>query len=612
MCFTLLDPRGQIDAMSSVSFSKKTTLCASIRLLIVVATMASSLLSPVEALSVDELFAPDKLLDVQITLKDSDWNTARREKRSMAQALGEERRQGKPESPFHYVPAKVTINGEVFDSVGIRKKGFIGSLDDERPSLKVKFNFSDPDATLGGMTQLTLNNNKQDGALVSQTMTYALFNAAGLVAPRTSYAKVSVNGTPLGIYTNVEPAKGQLVTRGFGSANGTLFEGTIVDFFDGWATGFEHKFGPEDAGRERIQALIEVLDGPNESLVAAIEEIIDLDRYLKFWAIESLIGFWDGYSGNQNNFFVYHHPQTNKLHFLPWGADSVFTSRGMFDRGGPQAVKARGRLSSRLYEIPAIQERYRRVMLGLLESNWNEEALLEETERIEALVGDDLHARQGGFKEALERTREFFASRRGQIVEELKDGAPEIRGGASEPMYFSKVGKIEGEISGRWFSKAPSAASEIGDANVRVMLDGEEVEFKEIGVHAVMGRFGFRGPGQPNINIVGERASDGERVTLVLMIDGDSFQPSGEAMISVGGMMRQGEGFGFGPGGVSPIDGKIQIVEASQEEGAPVKAKVSANIMKMVGGFFGRGGGGGPPRRGGPGGRGSRRPGRPE
>ena len=251
-------------------------------------------------------------------------------------------------------------------------------------------------------------------------------------------------------------------------------------------------------------------------------------------------------------------------------------------------------------------------MLDLLKTEWDEAALLKESDRIAALVGESLHERQQGFGEALKRTRDFFATRREQIEDEMKEGSPDINGGASEPMYFAKVGMIEGEISGRWFSRAPNAASEIGEANVKVTLDGKEVEFTDLGVHAVMGR-GFRGPGQPSINIVGERAVDGELVTLSLMVDGDSFQPSGEAMVSVGGMMRQGRGFGFGPGGMSPIDGKIQIVEASQEDGSPVKAKISANIMKMVGGFFGRGGGGGPPRRGGPGGGpGGRRPGRPQ
>ena len=80
--------------------------------------------------------------------------------------------------------------------------------------------------------------------------------------------------------------------------------------------------------------------------------------------------------------------------------------------------------------------------------------------------------------------------------------------------------------------------------------------------------------------------------------------------------MRQGQGFGFGPGGMIRIDGKIQFSEAALEHDAPVKARVSAHIMKMENISFERGGRGGPPRReGGPGGppRGrGERPGRPQ
>jgi spore coat protein CotH len=574
-------------------------------------------LSAARALTFEEIYDSSKLLDVKITLSDADWNMIRVQSRSMAQALGEERRTGKAVTPFSYVTGDVSIDGVEFKSVGIRKKGFIGSLDDERPSLKVKFNHIDSKAKVAGMTQLTLNNNKQDGALVSQSMAYTLFNQAGSPAPKTSYAKVTVNGRSLGIYTNVESARQLLVKRGFGTDKGTLFEGTIVDFFDNWAGGFEHKFGPEETGRKKVQAVIDALNGPDGALVASLSKVIDLDGFLKFWAIESLIGFWDGYSGNQNNFFVYHNPKTDLLHFLPWGADSVFTSRGMFQRGGPQSVKARGRLASRLYQIPEIRERYRSVMLGLLKTHWDEEALLAESERIENLVGDSIHDNQSGLSRALDRTREFFATRRDQIIGELKDGTPEVGDGGSEPMYFAKVGRVEGTINAQWFSDAPNDPTEVGEANVKVLMDGKEVEFTNLGAHAVMGRFGFRGPGQPNINIVGKRKSDGEIVTLSLMLSEVLFVPSEGKMVPVGGMMRQGQGFGFGTGGMSPIDGKIQFSEATREDGAAVKARVAADIMKMENSFFGRGGGGGPPRRGGSGGRppgGGRgeRPGRPQ
>ncbi|MBT5708697.1 MAG: hypothetical protein HOI66_20465 [Verrucomicrobia bacterium] len=572
-------------------------------------------LSAARVLTFEELYDSSELLDVRITLSETDWNTIRVQSRSMVQALGEERRTGKAETPFTYVTGDILINGVEFKSVGIRKKGFIGSLDDNRPSLKVKFNHTDSKAKVAGMTQLTLNNNKQDGALVSQTMAYSLFSQAGLPASKTSYAKVMVNGQSLGIYTNVESARQPLVQRGFGTDKGTLFEGTIVDFFDGWASGFEHKFGPEEIGRKKLQSVIDTLNGPDGELVASLGKVIDLDDFLKFWAIESLIGFWDGYSGNQNNFFVYHNPKTDRLHFLPWGADSVFTSRGMFQRGGPQSVKTRGRLASRLYQVPEIRERYRTVMLGVLKSHWDEKALLAESERVEELVGDSIHESQKGFSQALDRTREFFSTRRDQITKELEDGTPEVEGGASEPMYFARVGRVEGTVSAQWFSDAPNDPTEVGEAKVKVIVDGEEVEFTHLGAHAVMGRFGFRGPGQPNINIVGKRKSDGEIVTLSLMLPAALFTPSEGKKVPVGGMMRQGQGFGFGPGGMSSIDGKIEISEAALEDGAPVKAVVSAHILKMENSFFGRGGGGGPPRRGGGGGRPrgrGERPGRPQ
>src|SRR5690606_32903219 len=96
------------------------------------------------------------------------------------------------------------IDGVTIDSVAIRKKGFIGSLDEQRPSLKVKFDEYIEQDPIAGLDRLTLNNNKQDESQVSQYLTYRLFNAAGVPAPRCNFARVTVNGEYLGIYSNVE------------------------------------------------------------------------------------------------------------------------------------------------------------------------------------------------------------------------------------------------------------------------------------------------------------------------------------------------------------------------------------------------------------------------
>jgi spore coat protein H len=104
---------------------------------------------------------------------------------------------------YAYVEAKVTIDGVTFPRVGIRKKGFIGSLSRTRPSLKIKLDFIDEEGNIDGLNNLTFNNNQQDVSQMSQFIGYSLFNAAGSPAPRSALAKVRVNGRNLGVYSHV-------------------------------------------------------------------------------------------------------------------------------------------------------------------------------------------------------------------------------------------------------------------------------------------------------------------------------------------------------------------------------------------------------------------------
>ena len=174
-----------------------------------------------------------RVLDVQIKVADKDWDTIRRQSRDLLSALPESRKTAPTKSPYTYVEADVTIDGVNFPRVGIRKKGFIGSQSLTRPSLKIKLNHIDPEGTIGGLKNLTFNNNKQDASMLCQFMGYALFNAVGSPASRAAYANVTVNGNNFGIYTHVESARRPLLERGFGDHRGTLFEGTVVDFSDG-------------------------------------------------------------------------------------------------------------------------------------------------------------------------------------------------------------------------------------------------------------------------------------------------------------------------------------------------------------------------------------------
>jgi ankyrin repeat protein/spore coat protein CotH len=402
--------------------------------------------SSAKEMTLDDIFPTDRVIDVQITVSQRDWDTIRYQSRNFMTALGASRQFKPMESPYTYVEANVSIDGVVFPKVGLRKKGFIGSQSNTRPSLKIKLNHVDKEGGIEGLTNLTLNNNKQDTSLVNQFMGYALFNAIGSPAPRCAYAKVTVNGENLGIYSHVETIRKPLLKRAFGNNDGTLYEGTVVDFYENWENSFEHKRGDDTHGRAQINALIDLLADP-KATEADIGELVDLESFYRFWATEGLVGFWDGYSGNKNNFFVYLNPEGNKFYFIPWGMDSIFTKMSklefMNDARAPISVKTQGLIAYKLFQFESGRQQYAEVLTEILDNHWNTTELLATLDKIAVMVEPHLvpaqrvieeeWSRGGGswrqsskptFASELEAARDFIRNRKSDIQTEIANGMP--------------------------------------------------------------------------------------------------------------------------------------------------------------------------------------------
>ncbi len=384
-----------------------------------------------QELTVDGVFPTDRVLKVEIDVDLEDWDSIRYVTRDIRTELGAERQFGPVESPYNYVKADVTIDGVKFKDVGLRKKGFIGSQSTSRPSFKIKLDYKSKTTGIGELSTLTLNNNQQDTTLLSQYMGYSFFRGAGLPAPRCAFAKVTLNGSDLGVYSHVESAKKSLVGRSFGDSDGTLYEGTVVDFHQDWGASFDRKFGKKDYGRKQIEKLIEAVKLPEGKSFdtfdaeSAMKELVAMDEFYQFWAIESLLGFWDGYSGNRNNFFFYVNRLDDKIYFIPWGGDCMFQKFSMVDRDPrlPLCVKTKGILAHRLYQNPDSRERYRKTLVKLLEEHWNEDALLAEVDRIEELVRPFLSDSQKR-RYSTRSVQSFIKTRREEINAEMAGGMP--------------------------------------------------------------------------------------------------------------------------------------------------------------------------------------------
>ena len=419
--------------------------------------------SNAKELTLDDIFPTDRVIDVQITVSQRDWDTIRYQSRDFMSALNEKRQFGPIDHPYTYVEASVSIDGVVFPKVGLRKKGFIGSQSHTRPSLKVRLNHIDKEGGIEGLRNLTLNNNKQDTSLMSQFMGYALFNAIGSPAPRCAYAKVTVNGKNLGIYSHVETMRPPLLKRAFGSSKGTLYEGTVVDFYENWENSFEHKRGDDARGRAQINALIDLL-ADRKTTEADIGELVDLESFYRFWATEGLVGFWDGYSGNKNNFFVYLNPDDDKFYFIPWGMDSIFTKMSklefMNDRRAPISVKTQGLIAYKLYQFENGRRRYAEALTEILDNHWDVPELLATLDKIAVMVEPHLVPAQRTIEEEwdrrgrdrwgksdkptfaseLDEVRDFIRNRKSDIQAEIANGMPVWRKRPDPPFVIPEDG----------------------------------------------------------------------------------------------------------------------------------------------------------------------------
>ncbi len=383
------------------------------------------------------LFIEGELLEVELEMAEADWNLLRLEGRALTDIFS-----GcfAPDFEYTRVPAQVSIDGESVSDVAVRKKGFLGSLSDFRPSLKLDFGRDDDDGrTFHGTRRLTLNNNRQDLSNAKQCVAYELFERAGLPAPRCGLAHVSVNGIDKGFFTNVEPIKKRFLRRVFGNDEGNLYELVVGDFTAELKEGFELKTNSGENDRSDLDRVERALAVPDDQLVEALGEVFDFDELITFWATEVLTGHWDGMTGNRNNSYIYHDPADDRFHAIPWGTDGAFQQHLLIPNV-PESVYAFNTVSARLYSIPETRRIFQARLRELLDDIWDEERIVA---RFRAIV-----EQTDGNADALATVEAYVRDRRQAIEVELasNDGkGPEITtgrgpgGGCREPLPASGI-----------------------------------------------------------------------------------------------------------------------------------------------------------------------------
>ncbi len=514
------------------------------------------------------LFPRDRVLDVQITMAPADWAALRSQPRPSD--LSDTTCARQPTAPgYTYYPATIAIDGATTAQVGLRKKGNLGSLSTTRPGLRVKANEYVPGQRIAGLEVLTLNNNHQDDALISQCLGYELFAAAGLPASRCAFAHVRVNGEDLGVYSHVESVREEFLARHFADATGNLYE-SGGDFVVGGTGGFQPKTNSTAPDCSDLDRVVTALGAPAAQLPTQLGAVVDLPAYARFWAMEVVTDHWDGYANNQNNFFVYHDPSTDKMSFIPWGIDDLFSGRQRTTR--PYSVFACGSLPWKLYATPATRAQYLAALRDVLDTVWDAPAILLEIDRMQALLAPLADA---GFPARLDPIRAFVTNREAQLRAELAAGDPVWPYPAGEPSCRIDLGTITASFNASWGTLGMFG----GSGSMSGTIAGVDVT-----TATVLTAAGVDAEGKGALQLLGRLPDGTYAVIFVIVSNPADVVPGTRAidLLNVAAVMTfYDPATDTAQGGGLLLPGTLTLTQAATTPGAPIVGTVTGRVIEL-------------------------------
>jgi len=228
-----------------------------------------------------------------------------------------------------YQPAQLvftTKNGpsEKLD-VGLRLKGGLGSWRtlDQKAAFKVKMNFAVKGQRLYGIKKFTFNNMVQDQSMLHEAVTYRLFRAMGVPAPRVGYVRVYVNGVDYGLHANIETYDTSSLKRWYTSTQ-HLYEGSywVQDIIDSQYQSLQVDEGDLN-NRADLAALSSTNNLTGAEWFSEVQKYLDLNEFVKEMAVERYTGHWDGYAWTIKNNYYAHSTNNGLFTILPWGTDQT-------------------------------------------------------------------------------------------------------------------------------------------------------------------------------------------------------------------------------------------------------------------------------------------------
>jgi hypothetical protein len=386
----------------------------------------------------NSVYAENHVLDVQISITREAWE-------AMQPKRPERRQEGGPRvdfgNEFSYAKADIVIDGQSFNTAGMRFKGNssyrFASRGLKRP-FKIDTNRFAKGQKLHGRTKLNFSNAFLDSAFMKEKLGYELYHAAGMPTPGVGWADVTLTieglakKKPLGIYMIIEQVDDRYIGQNLGKAS----KGSLLmkpESMDDWRylgeepkayERYNIKLGEKNVDQiRRFAELLNLIEqGSDDEFAREIGKRMDLGQFAGYLAATSILVNIDSYIGMPHNYYLLMDKTDGKLRLLPWDLNETF---GTFTLGRDPGTLvnwgidrpwiANRRVVERLFATESFPKLYRAALAKLMRNDFTEAKLFARIATFEQAIaphmnGDDaeglrmgINGDKRGFNRAVER-----------------------------------------------------------------------------------------------------------------------------------------------------------------------------------------------------------------
>ena len=252
---------------------------------------------------------------------------------------------------------------------------------------------------MAGEEKINLKWFKDDPTYVREVYCYDLFEKFGVwTAPQSSYCRLSIkikedpNVVYYGVYQLVEPVDKQYIENRlnkYADSNGNLWKSS-------WGADFKStdqtQMGIENITLTSTYTPVYDLKTNDTALVAAKNQLsdfisnlnlktgddfktwisgkMDVELFLKTYAVNVMCGMWDDYWCNKNNFYFYF-DSTGKFYFIPYDYDNTLGTSAIVTNSGTQDLLNWGNNTYPLVEKILAIPQYKALYIGYIKDLCN-------------------------------------------------------------------------------------------------------------------------------------------------------------------------------------------------------------------------------------------------